>query len=508
MMNKRYSDKSMIVTDNGHVVGAKTNIADVAQQWILEATGKEETYYIKNAKTGAYLGELKNNVQIAASETFDGAKGYKAIFMGPGIWAMQCQDGDKKSLNYNNWEGANKVLGWSHDGDDGSWWFLTAVALNDVESISLSEMVKTLIEGEAFTLTATITPANATDRRVVWSSSDSLVATVDPSGKVTAVSSGTAAITASCGGKSSSCAVTVERPLGITSLSELGNGVIYHISQPHHSSGATSWAVQTGGMALKSNADLSINVDRTDICQQFAFVSNDGGSTRYLYHVAESKFVNKDGSLGIKPMDAISLKSGAYSNTFVAYFDESHYVNVGGSRQMIIDDWKTSDGGNSCIILPVGEFDVTAALKAFVVEVTSITLSDSQVNLVEGDSLLLVATVIPEDATDKRIVWSSSDPLVATVDTLGKVTAVLPGTATITASSGTVSSSCDVVVSRKYIPVEEVVLSDSLVSLIEGDSLLLFATVTPDDATDKRIVWSSSNPIMLEFSPMMCPIYF
>lgn len=49
-------------------------------------------------------------------------------------------------------------------------------------------------------------------------------------------------------------------------------------------------------------------------------MSNDGGATHYLYHVAEAKFVNKEGALGDKPMDKILFKTGVYDNTFVAYF--------------------------------------------------------------------------------------------------------------------------------------------------------------------------------------------
>ena len=64
-------------------------------------------------------------------------------------------------------------------------------------------------------------------------------------------------------------------------------------------------------------------------------------------------------------MDAILFKTGAYANTFVAYFDFSHNINVGGIRQMTIDNWDDPDGGNSCVITPVGEFDPTEALKAF-----------------------------------------------------------------------------------------------------------------------------------------------
>ena len=159
-------------------------------------------------------------------------------------------------------------------------------------------------------------------------------------------------------------------------IGELSNTALCAVLQPNHSKGATSWAVQEDGQALKSNHDLGLSVDGEDARQQFAFVSNDGGTTHYLYHAAEAKFVTKDGSLVDKPVDAIQFMVGAYDNTFVAYFDDSHYINVGGSRQMLINSWSTADGGNSCVIVPVGEFDPTEALKAFESDDTGIDHSE------------------------------------------------------------------------------------------------------------------------------------
>ena len=80
-----------------------------------------------------------------------------------------------------------------------------------VTGVSLDSAAKALTVGGTATLTATITPANATDQNVTWSSSDTGVATVDSTGKVTAVSTGTATITATTedGGKTASCTVTV-----------------------------------------------------------------------------------------------------------------------------------------------------------------------------------------------------------------------------------------------------------------------------------------------------------
>ena len=149
----------------------------------------------------------------------------------------------------------------------------------------------------------------------------------------------------------------------ITSLTQLNNDKLYYISQPYHSRGATSWAVEQGGTALKSNVDLGIDATASDSRQHFAILSCDGGVTYFLYHAGEKKFVNKDGTLGDAPVDAINVTFGAYENTFMFYFDGSHNINVGGSRQMTIDGWSTPDGGNSCVILEAGDFDPTEALE-------------------------------------------------------------------------------------------------------------------------------------------------
>lgn len=79
------------------------------------------------------------------------------------------------------------------------------------------------------------------------------------------------------------------------------------------------------------------------------------------------------------------------------------------------------------------------------VEVLSVTLDQTTLDLTVGDTEQLTATVLPEDATDKTVVWSSSDQEVATVAD-GLVTALAPGTATVTASAGDLSAECVVTV--------------------------------------------------------------
>jgi uncharacterized protein YjdB len=126
------------------------------------------------------------------------------------------------------------------------------------------------------------------------------------------------------------------------------------------------------------------------------------------------------------------------------------------------------------------------------VEVSSVSLNTSTVEMVEGDTYSLVATVLPNNAEYDGISWASSNTSVAIVNQ-GTVTALKEGKTTITASAGGKSATCSVTVSAKYIAVTSITLDKSELSLKVGSSDVLTATVKPDDATDKSVQWSSSN---------------
>lgn len=78
------------------------------------------------------------------------------------------------------------------------------------------------------------------------------------------------------------------------------------------------------------------------------------------------------------------------------------------------------------------------------IPVESVTLDEEALELTEGNTATLTATVAPEDATDKTVTWSSDNMDVATVDENGLVTAVAEGTANITATAGEQSAACAV----------------------------------------------------------------
>lgn len=88
--------------------------------------------------------------------------------------------------------------------------------------------------------------------------------------------------------------------------------------------------------------------------------------------------------------------------------------------------------------------------EAAIVPVESVSLDKTSLELTEGETAQLNATVLPETATNRNVTWSSNAPGVATVDSSGKVTAVAPGTATITVTTadGGKTATCTVTVSR------------------------------------------------------------
>ena len=128
--------------------------------------------------------------------------------------------------------------------------------------------------------------------------------------------------------------------------------------------------------------------------------------------------------------------------------------------------------------------------------VTSIELDMTETEITEGESLQLTATVLPEDATDKSVTWASSNEAVATVDENGLVTAVVAGTAIISASTidgSNLTAFCTVTVEPNIVHVTSIELNQTSAGMTEGETLQLTATVLPEDATDKTVTWASSD---------------
>jgi len=138
---------------------------------------------------------------------------------------------------------------------------------------------------------------------------------------------------------------------------------------------------------------------------------------------------------------------------------------------------------------------ISCSEKDKTIPVASISIADATVDV--GKTITLTATVTPATATNQTVIWSSSNPALATVNSSsGTVTGVAAGTTTITATatdgSGK-SGSCTVTVTPVVIAVTDLELNMYDATLTVGSTLQLSAIVKPDNATDKTVTWSSNN---------------
>ena len=297
----------------------------------------------------------------------------------------------------------------------------TAVA---VSSVTLNQTTAIMNIGDTLILQATVLPENADNKVVTWLSDNPAVATVK-NGKLTAVSEGTTnvIVTTQDGGKIAICAVTVnaDDPIPVT--------------------------------------DVTLNITDTvlDVGNFFALIAT------------------------VLPTNATDKNVFWTSdNSAVAMVDSNGKVTA-------------LSVGSATITVTTQDGDKTAICNVkVIIPVSSVTLNISDTVLLVGNTLTLAATVLPENATNKTVSWTSSVPTVATVNN-GTVTAIAVGTTTITVTTqdGNKTATCEITVTP--IAVTGVTLNETSVTIVRGNTQTLIATVLPTDATNKTISWSSSN---------------
>ncbi len=124
---------------------------------------------------------------------------------------------------------------------------------------------------------------------------------------------------------------------------------------------------------------------------------------------------------------------------------------------------------------------------------TSITTNMSSANIKKGETVTATATIVPANATNKYVKWLTSDASVADVDG-GVITGNSSGTATITAVAGSNTNVKATIKVTVHVPVTGLALDKNDLSMKVGDSSTLAPTITPADADNKDIIWTSTNP--------------
>lgn len=303
---------------------------------------------------------------------------------------------------------------------------------NTEPTIAINRSTITLEVGETFELHADVL-FSKTGKLVGWYSEASSIAVVDDNGVVSAISEGTTNIVAFYeeNGKvySSKCNVTVTSKI----------------------------------VPLKS-----INIIQENITLK-------KGNSVLL-------------EISLEPVDAKTTDLVFYSdNTAIATVNENGFVNA-------------IDYGTTTITVKNEEGTLSDSITVNVTETGTTVINPVSLQLVGlsngisvGKTAEVLKILLPSNATNQELVWSSSNPSIATVNN-GIVTGVSAGTCKIIASTtNNISSSIEITVQPNVVAVEEILVKENSINMQTGETRLINYTIKPDNATNKKVLYTTSN---------------
>jgi uncharacterized protein YjdB len=410
------------------------------------------------------------------------------------------------------------------------WVYEIDVTLNGTAAtgLTLSKSSDTINAGGSDSLTAAVSPANATDQAVYWRSSDPSVATVDQNGKVTALAAGYTAVVATSqdtSGAFAVCTVAVQQPpapvLAAAPTAAAGSviGTASVTAIPNNSGDYLAVLVSTGSIATPNVGDYPPSG-----VAAYIYGSNIravAGDYVGIYELTSGETVDAFSSIGPlttgqinTPVTMVDLNKAsdtiaaghndqltatitpdnatnqaltwASSNTNVALVSATGLVTAGN----------TSGSANITAVTQDGSGITATCTVTVTVPVTGVAINKTTDTIIVGNSDQLVATIFPANATDQAVYWSSDGTSVATV-VYGKIEALALGKAniTVTTTDGCFIATCavNVVSGSVTVPVTGVALNKTADTIAVGADDQLTAIISPPYATDQAVYWSSND---------------
>ncbi len=390
-----------------------------------------------------------------------------------------------------------------------------SVAVVPVASVVVSPAMATLRVGTTAQLSATTKDATGnvlSGRSITWSSDAPGVATVSVSGLVSAVSAGSATITAASEGQSGTSSIAVS-VVPVTSVSvspasaslRVGGSIQLAATTSDSANNLLSGRVVTWSSNAPGIASVSAN----------GLVSAIAAGAATITATSEGKSGTATVSVTVVPVASVTVapasaavRVGASVQLSVTTKDSAGNVLIGRTVT-----WSSNAPGVATVsanglvtALAAGAATITAtsegknglaAITVTVVPVASVTVTPSSATLRVGTNLQLSA-VTKDSAgnvlTGRTITWSSNATGVATVSATGLVSAVALGSASITATSE--GQSATAIITVTLVPVWSVTVTPASASVNVGSTLQLSA-VTKDSAgnvlTGRTVTWSSST---------------
>ncbi len=359
-------------------------------------------------------------------------------------------------------------------------------------------------------LEATVTPSNATNKKVTWESEDPDIATVDKNGVVSGKKVGTTYIicTTDNSDRTATCKVTVKKgvlskkiTLNKTKVT-INDGMSYTLKPTFTPSNTTTktctWTSSNKKVVTVTSKGVITAVGpgtATITCK----TKDTGKTAKCTVTVKEvvPSSVTIDKSyyqVGYKKtiqLTATVSPENASNKDLVWKSSNPDYAKVSSTGK--VTGLKSGKTVTITVTTKSGKKVDTCKVYVGEVAVTGVKLDKSSATIGAGSTLQLKATVSPSTATNKKVKWVSQDTKVATVNSSGKVTGVANGTTLISCvtEDGEYAAICKVTV--KTVKVQGVKLNKSTLILEVGDSETLKATIVPEEASNQNVRWESTD---------------
>lgn len=414
------------------------------------------------------------------------------------------------SINATNLSGALTVQFVSNASDEAAGFAFDVSCMTPVPVASIVLTPATInIDHYAKTqLTAEVLPANSTNKKLIWTSSDPTIATVTATGLVTGLLPGNVTITAQSEEYSTvkGTSVITVQPIPVT-------GIMISPSPANVQIGLTA---KLTANFIPSNAShqqvtwsssdpsiISVNASGTVTGVSFGTVtitatSDEGGFTATSLVTVIPLSVR---DITVNPGTATIASDGTIQ------LSVSFIPSNAGNKQVT---WSTTNAG-IVVVNSTGFVEAVKSGSAYIfatsldgnhksscritvspAKVTGITMAETAQTFI-NNTVQLNAVLQPSNATNKQITWTSSDQTIATVSSAGLVTGVALGTAVITAKSTDGNFTATTTVSVLPIPVTGITIVENVLQIILLNTVQAHALIAPANAANQQITWTSSN---------------
>lgn len=500
------SDRSIVtVTSDGHL------IANLGGQAVITVTSKDNGIA---AKCYVTVQEPASGVTLDISE--------KTIFVGENLTLVATVSPADATNKLVRWSSSSAIASVTSDGvvtalksgtavitattvDGGHTATCTLTLLQKATSVVVDETEIKFNRGTTYQLNATVLPEDCYNKEYEWTSADETIATVDATGLVTGVAPGETTLTCTSkeSGVKTTVKVTVHEPVTTITLGEktaeiytpLTHKFTVAVTPENASDKSVTWTSSDESIATVDENGTVTALKSGEVT--ITVTSNDTGV---------SDFCKLDVRTGVEEIltekDEYSFHEGtsidiAYTINPEDAYDKNVIFESSNKEAFTVDSFGKVTG----VLLGEGELTIASiqnpdAVKTVKINitraVTGVGLDFAEKAVLTGESFDLTETVLPEDASDKSVVWTSSDENVATVDENGTVTAVARGFATITAKTndGGHEAVCEVEVIQKA---EEVVFGSEEYTVKVGTPFTFDVQVLPENTNDKTLTWISSD---------------